>query len=613
MPSHVFALGSDIPTTEPSTDATLPEALQGKRFALFVSTIEPRKNHRVLYEAWDRCMRSKTLDPTRDRLVFVGRRGWAADDLLREIAANPVTRDTILLLDRVTDAELATLYRQCALVLFPSFYEGLRHPGCRGAEPRQVLPQQQCGLAPRDRHRPRDAPRPKGHDRLGPGDRTLPRFPQRMRHLGAPHQAGTPARHVGRLRSAVLRHDREDRIVTIRRVLGLGTYPVVKPIHGGQRRVDAIARFYRSIGIEHIHACIYDSAAYRPPLVGPHDIPLVATTGEFGPIGLTGDLLSGLQGETDAATRAHFANVVERIAPDALQLEHPFMWPLAKRLRDRAGVRLPVIYSSHNVEAPLKQSILASAGMSKDLSRRVYETIDHMEADLCREAALVVCVTASDGDSYRRHNPSITVVPNGVDRPPTTIRPNDAVRAAFGDNRFLFMVGSDYVPNIEGFCDYVARDGMFFCPPVKSVAVCGGVAAGIRAHAEFRRFLPANSARTEFFPVIDDDALWAVKEACHAVMLPILTGGGSNLKAAEALTLGKWVVATPMALRGFEAFMDAEGVILANDRHAFRRALAQTLHKPPLRISDAARKARDTLYWDALLANSPLAGELARL
>jgi glycosyltransferase involved in cell wall biosynthesis len=329
---------------------------------------------------------------------------------------------------------------------------------------------------------------------------------------------------------------------------------------------------------------------------------------------LTGDLQSGLQGETDAATLAHFLDVMRRVAPDALQLEHPFMWPLAKRLRESAGVRLPVIYSSHNVEAPLKQSILASAGVSADQGRRAYDVIERMEAELCRDAALIVCVSAADRDHYRRYDPSaVAVVPNGVDRPPAAPQAGGAVRATFGDRRFLFMVGSDYLPNIEGFCEYVARDGMFFCPPVRSVAVCGGVAAGVRTHPEFRRFLPANSARTEFYPVIDDDALWAVKDACHAVMLPILTGGGSNLKAAEALALGKWVVATPMALRGFEAFMDAEGVIVASDRHAFRHALARTLHKPPLRISDAARKTRDTLYWDALLANSALAEQLARL
>jgi glycosyltransferase involved in cell wall biosynthesis len=128
MPAFVFPLGSDLPAIEEPSSLELPEILQGKQFVLFVSTIEPRKNHRMLYEAWDRCVRSKTVDPASDRLVFVGRQGWAVNDLLREFSTNPATRQTLIVLNHVSDALLRVLYRQAAFVLFPSLYEGYGLP-----------------------------------------------------------------------------------------------------------------------------------------------------------------------------------------------------------------------------------------------------------------------------------------------------------------------------------------------------------------------------------------------------------------------------------------------------------------------------------------------------
>ncbi|MGB6285743.1 MAG: hypothetical protein WBG18_15200, partial [Xanthobacteraceae bacterium] len=119
------------------------------------------------------------------------------------------------------------------------------------------------------------------------------------------------------------------------------------------------------------------------------------------------------------------------------------------------------------------------------------------------------------------------------------------------------------------------------------------------------RYHAANSCRVEFFADISDSDLAVIKQCCHGVLLPISDGGGSNLKTAEALTLGKWVIATSISLRGFEAYAN-DGVIVANNPVEFRHAMRQVLRRPPAVISDGARLARDALYWDRCFADSDL-------
>jgi glycosyltransferase involved in cell wall biosynthesis len=128
VPAQVFPLGCDLRPAAQGAASEMPLQLTGKRYALFVSTIEPRKNHRMLYEAWDDCVRQKRVDAERDRLVFVGRRGWAVEEFLRELSLNPATRETIVILNSVDDAQLSLIYQNSAFVVFPSHYEGFGLP-----------------------------------------------------------------------------------------------------------------------------------------------------------------------------------------------------------------------------------------------------------------------------------------------------------------------------------------------------------------------------------------------------------------------------------------------------------------------------------------------------
>ena len=95
--------------------------LQGREFVLCVCTIEPRKNHRYLHDAWKMLKQEGLEVPD---LVFVGRKGWCTDDFFAQLANSEYLDGSIVVLHDLSDAELATLYRACRFTVFPSIVEG---------------------------------------------------------------------------------------------------------------------------------------------------------------------------------------------------------------------------------------------------------------------------------------------------------------------------------------------------------------------------------------------------------------------------------------------------------------------------------------------------------
>jgi glycosyltransferase involved in cell wall biosynthesis len=123
----VSTLGADI---RPATAAAppLPAGLEPDRYALLVSTIEPRKGHRMIYEAWLALLDAGIPQRARFKLVFAGRVGWLVEDLVAKLRGDPRLEGTLELLTDADDDEIAALYRHAAFCLYPSQYEGYGLP-----------------------------------------------------------------------------------------------------------------------------------------------------------------------------------------------------------------------------------------------------------------------------------------------------------------------------------------------------------------------------------------------------------------------------------------------------------------------------------------------------
>lgn len=123
QPVQVLPLGTGFgPAREapPAASSRLPPA---GSYVLFVSTIEARKNHLLLFRVWRRLLDDMPAAavPT---LVFAGRVGWLVDDLMKQLDNTGYLDGKIQLIEDASDADLASLYHGCQFTLFPSFYEG---------------------------------------------------------------------------------------------------------------------------------------------------------------------------------------------------------------------------------------------------------------------------------------------------------------------------------------------------------------------------------------------------------------------------------------------------------------------------------------------------------
>jgi glycosyltransferase involved in cell wall biosynthesis len=120
-PASVVRLGD---TLESCTDHAppLPRFVPRKPFFLCVSTLDVRKNHRLLYDAWQ-VLAARDPEGCPD-LVCLGVPHVYVTDLLREISQDRAVNGRFHLLRGVADAELAWYYRHCAATIYPSRYEG---------------------------------------------------------------------------------------------------------------------------------------------------------------------------------------------------------------------------------------------------------------------------------------------------------------------------------------------------------------------------------------------------------------------------------------------------------------------------------------------------------
>lgn len=124
-----FHLGADITNSKPSAgitgeDERILSIVNDAPTFLMVGTLEPRKNHSLALEAFDKLWREGS-DAV---LVIVGKEGWGVDELMQRIKVHPENNKKLFWLNNVSDEFLQRLYKESQCLIAASTAEGFGLP-----------------------------------------------------------------------------------------------------------------------------------------------------------------------------------------------------------------------------------------------------------------------------------------------------------------------------------------------------------------------------------------------------------------------------------------------------------------------------------------------------
>lgn len=128
---HVVPLGADFGGNRTVQEEQVSEEIRrianDRPYILMVGTIEPRKNHKLVLNAYNAGLKELGFN-----IVFAGYMGWNMDDFAEELKVHPDYNKRIFHLTGQNDQSIAYLYQHARFLAFCSYTEGFGLPLIEG-------------------------------------------------------------------------------------------------------------------------------------------------------------------------------------------------------------------------------------------------------------------------------------------------------------------------------------------------------------------------------------------------------------------------------------------------------------------------------------------------
>lgn len=391
-----------------------------------------------------------------------------------------------------------------------------------------------------------------------------------------------------------------------KKLLILSTYPIKAPLHGGQKRLNAILEMYKN-NFTQVKSCavffrgFYSEFTSDDIALGPDSERLVYCSP------LTSDIVSGDAIVSDPKVKRKLSKLLKTYGPDIIHIEQPFIYIGLKAILNEVNLRPKIIFGSQNIEGPMKKEILRNSGMDISDIDRYVNIINKVEAEITRDSDLVVACTIEDKKKLQNYGAKdIVIAVNGADHTSTneaSINKWDKIFKTHNIQKKIVFIGSAHPPNWTGFLNMVGK-GLGFLPYGNSIVLAGSICD------YFEREISVDSmniyAATFWLRAfsagrLSQNDLGAIISLSDVIILPITEGGGSNLKTAEAILANKKVVTTKHALRSFEWFEDFPNVWTTNDPEEFKKYIIDSLQARYISRNRSQQKKAETVSWEYCL------------
>ena len=241
----------------------------------------------------------------------------------------------------------------------------------------------------------------------------------------------------------------------------------------------------------------------------------------------------------------------------------------------------PTLLFEHNIESviPRRHFETSRNPLAKLFWWLQWRRMERYERDTCRKFTGTVTVSETD-KTYLEElagKGKVFAIPTGVDTSFFAPREEPVKK-----NSLVFTGSMDWLPNedaIKFFAREILGEIKRVIPTVQLTVVGRNPSQSLIKDLEAYPEITVTGRVEDVRPFISSHALY---------IIPLRIGGGTRIKAYEAMAMGKAVVSTAVGVEGLP-LKDGEHVVLAEGAESFAQAIVKLLHQDEFREALALR------------------------